>query len=401
MRASTAMASLFHSAAATARRTLAPLAAFALVACAGGPLGGTADEQLPTGGYASSAASPVLTTSHDWLVEGRPVRLVLSEPAQPQRLPVIVYLPGLGEVAGSGDRWRAAWADAGYAVVSLQPLLEDETAWTSSLARDGDFKALGRERYGADATRQRVASLRAALSEARRRSRLGEAAWSRIDWDRAAIAGFDLGAYTALASLQAGQSAPDAAEPVRFRAALVISPYASVPRRAADERRDVDDVPVLAIGGDADGDPLGIVDASAPADRFLDGLRGRGSLVLWMAGLTHANLSGSAAVDRANERKPQASGGEGLGRRRKGSASADAGLLGPRHVESGEPEIIPDLSPAAARARMQQAAQVGTAFLDAVLRGDDRARAWLATSAQPWLGARGELRRPGAGERTR
>ena len=394
------MASLPGSAAAStpAATLLALLLPVVLAGCAGGPGGEASYEQLRPGGYASSAPAPALATSHDWLVDGRPVRLLLSEPAQPQLLPVVVYLPGLGESAGSGDRWRTAWAEAGYAVVSLQPLLEDETAWTSSLARGGDFKALGRERYGAEATRQRVALLRAVLSEARRRSRLGEAAWSRIDWDRAAIAGFDLGAYTALALLQPSQSTPDVAEPVRFRAALVISPYASVPRRAADERGDVDDVPVLAIGGDADGDPLGIVDAGAPADRFLDGLRGPGSQVLWMAGLTHANLSGSAAVDRANERKPQASGGEGLGRRRKGSASADAGLLGPRRVDSGELEVIPDLSPAAARARMQQAAQVGTAFLDAVLRGDDRARAWLAT-AQPWLGTRGELRRPGASTR--
>ena len=93
-------------------RRAASLLVVALAACAGGPRGVPADVPLPPGGYAPAAA-PVLTTAHDWLVENRAVGILLSEPAQPQQLPVVVYVPGLGEARGSGDRWRSAWSAAG------------------------------------------------------------------------------------------------------------------------------------------------------------------------------------------------------------------------------------------------------------------------------------------------
>jgi hypothetical protein len=78
--------------------------------------------------------------------------------------------------------------------MSVQPLPEDEAAWTSELARTGEFKALAREHYSVSATRRRVRALEAIADEARRRSRAGEEGWDRIDWERVAIAGFDLGA---------------------------------------------------------------------------------------------------------------------------------------------------------------------------------------------------------------
>ena len=34
--------------------------------------------------------------------------------------PVVVYLPGLAGPADEGERWRHAWAEAGYAVLSIQ-----------------------------------------------------------------------------------------------------------------------------------------------------------------------------------------------------------------------------------------------------------------------------------------
>ena len=384
----------------TAELSIALLLTVGLSACAGGPgsRNGASPVQLPAGGYVSAALSPVATTTHDWLVDGRVINLLLSEPERPEKLPVIVYVPGLGESSGSGDRWRSTWSEAGYAVVSVQPILEDEMAWSSALARDGDFKALGRERYGADATRRRLDLLRSMLVEAERRSGLGEPGWGRIDWGHAAIAGFDLGAYTALSMLHPGHKAAEPAEPVTFRAVIAVSPYASVSQLAGPER---DGLPVLVIGGDSDGDPLGIVEANEPSGRLLDRLQGPDRYVLWMAGLTHANLSGSAAADRAADRKSQASpvaeGDKGGGRRgRKGSSAS--GSKGPESSgrNDGEVDVQPDLTAADARVRMEQAREVSAAFLDACLKHDARAKDWLTVSARSWLGANGELRRPPA-----
>jgi hypothetical protein len=151
--------------------------------------------------YAPAEHESVRTSQSTWPLPERTVKVLLTVPAHPRSLPLVIYVPGLGESNGAGDRWRAAWSAAGYAVMSVQPLLEDETAWTSELARTGEFKSLAREHYGAAATSRRVRALEAIAAEARRRSRAGEEGWERIDWDRVAIAGFDLGAYTALASL--------------------------------------------------------------------------------------------------------------------------------------------------------------------------------------------------------
>ena len=48
-------------------------------------------------------------------------------------VPVVVYLPGLGQSAAAGATWRAAWASAGYAVLAVQPLDDDALAWTSAM----------------------------------------------------------------------------------------------------------------------------------------------------------------------------------------------------------------------------------------------------------------------------
>jgi dienelactone hydrolase len=328
-----------------------------------------------------------------WLLDGRKIELVLSEPVGSRPLPAVVYLPGLGESASAGDAWRNAWAAAGYAVVSVQPLAEDEQAWRSELARGGEFKALGRERYAAAATRERLDLLAAIASEAQRRSHAGEAGWSRIDWNRVVIAGFDLGAYSAIAMAAS-------AAPLPPRAVLALSPYASVPVGRDDLAEPVPSLPLLAVSGDADGDPLGVVAPGAHGHRLLDRLSGPDHYVLLMGGLTHARLSGTAAFDkvaesRASHPTPELgpAGDKGAGRSGRGrrTSSGDTDRNVPVRDAGRSPDG--DLSLAEARERMARAVQVSTAFLDAYAKDDARARAWLATSAPAWLGASGELRR--------
>ena len=397
---------LVPSLASTLALTLASALATALSGCAGPDARGAA-APMPTGpGYAGHEHLTVTTRATEWLIDGHDVKVLLSEPASAQTLPVVLYVPGLGESNGAGERWRDAWAAAGYAVVSVQPLADDEMAWRSELARDGEFKALGRERYGAEATQRRVRSIALIAAEARRRSRAGEDGWNRIDWDRAAIAGFELGAYTALASTDgvfaASEAMPDA---VKFRAVVALSPYASVPPRAAasDVAAANAAIPTLAITSEIDGDPLGVVEPSAAKGEFFNRWHGPDRYLLLMADLTHAGLSGNPVNEKAagndvhmapseSDKDDGSGGGAGRsGRGRRGGTSL--GTSRKTSTPSGG-EAAPDiLTPAETRARTAQAAEVTTAFLDAYVKNEAKARDWLHHAAAPWLGASGELRR--------
>lgn len=368
--------------------------------CAGNATRGAAGtDRSGVAAYVAPEHDTVTTSLQTALSVGRKIELLLSEPGGSRALPVIVYLPGLGEPASAGDAWRNAWASAGYAVVSLQPLAEDELAWRSDLARAGEFKALGRERYSASAMTARLDALVEIANEAARRSQAGESGWNRLDWNRVVIAGFDLGAYTALA--WAGSSVPTGtSSPLRWRprAIVALSPYASVPARAGDAAEADAAVPVLAVSGDADGDPLGVVEQGTPDDRRLDRPSQGDHYLLWMAGLTHARLSGSAAFDKIAEgraghgrQEAGANGDRRSGRRTREPAAGDVERGLPVRDVGRSPDG--DLSLAEARERLAEAVQVSTAFLDAYVKDDERARAWLATSASARLGARGELRR--------
>ena len=45
------------------------------------------------------------------------VRALLALPDAGPPAPLVLYLPGLGEGASGGERWRHAWAAAGMAVL--------------------------------------------------------------------------------------------------------------------------------------------------------------------------------------------------------------------------------------------------------------------------------------------
>jgi dienelactone hydrolase len=385
----------------------------ALAACAGDRSRGTAGSSAAEAGvaaYSPAEDDAVRTRQHSWPLSGGTVKVLLSVPARPRSLPLVIYVPGLGESNGAGERWRRAWSVAGYAVMSVQPLPEDEAAWTSELARTGEFKALAREHYSVSATRRRVRALEAIADEARRRSRAGEEGWDRIDWERVAIAGFDLGAYTALAFARDHEHAAEAAAPqLRLRAALALSPYASVSTPERDAPGGAGLLPLLAVTSDADGDPLGVVAAGERSDRPFDRMQGPDDYLLLMGGLTHASLSGSAAAERpaedrasaglpAADSSPSGDSGGRQSRARHGPAGGPTAVAKNHRASTGGSSDI-GLSPADTRARMEEAQRVSTAFLDAYLNGDARALDWLAATASRWLGPTGALRRqrtPGA-----
>lgn len=313
------------------------LIALALAGCAGSP-----PAPRPWAELAARELNLVLGSA---VVQGRRVGITRSAGAT-GALPVVLYLPGLGQTADAGQRWAAAWAQAGFAVLTVQPLEEDAAAWRSALARTGEFRALGELHHGADLRRARLAALQRLLPELQASPLLAGAA---LDWQRGAIAGYDIGAQTVLDL---------AAEPGgwRPRAALAISPP---PATAADAV-----TPLLLVTSDTDGDALGLVRDPAQRRRAFEQRPAGTAWLLSPPGLTHAALSGTLPPDgwqeqdlhRGREGGPPAS----IEQRGQGQRGPAGGM--PRGPRSGS-------ATEAAQADLREAMRLSTAFLDAQLRG--------------------------------
>ncbi len=377
--------------------------------------------QFAAQGYAALEHHAVDTRTQEWIVAGQPVALAWTAPldAPPaDGWPVVIYLPGLGESSMAGMAWRQAWAEAGYAVFSVQALPEDAHAWQSELARMGEFKALGRQRYGGAALAERVRRLDAVLSQARAAAAATNPAgrtWPAPDWRRTVLAGFDLGAYTAMAlvgeQVRGADLGPAPLGGVTVRAAIALSPYADLTAGGIDTRYAQVRTPVLCITSDADGDALGLVTSPALRQAPYEGMPPSGKALLTVQGLSHARLAGSAAAGTAGRddgpaapREPgaQATRPEGPDRDRGGSAGT-ANPGGRRRGAAGELAAARTRSPASAEpaaglsASVQQmrlivAQDVSTAFLDAHVKNDELARNWLASGASRWLAAGAALR---------
>jgi dienelactone hydrolase len=241
------------------RRSLL-LFALALAGCAGAP-----PEPRP---WAEVATRELQLALDSIEVQGRRVAITRSATAV-AATPVVVYLPGMGQDADAGQRWAAAWAQAGYTVLTVQPLAADALAWRSALARAGEFRALGEHHYGAALRAERLAALRQLLPAL-------QAARPALDWRRAALAGYETGAQAAL----------DARADGVWRAVIAISPPAmQAPATGA---------PALLITSDTDHDPLGLL--RSPAER-LQALSAAGVQLAQLTLASHAALAGTQPPD--------------------------------------------------------------------------------------------------------
>lgn len=303
--------------------------ALALAGCAGGP-----PPQRP---WAEVARQELNLSLASLDVEGRRVHVTRSATA-PAASPVVVYLPGLGQDSGSGQRWATAWAQAGYTVLAVQPLQADEAAWRSELARTGEFKQLGLLHYGDALRAERLAALRRLLPAL-------QAAQPALDWRHAALAGYETGAQTAL----------DARGDAGWQAVIAISPPAMQAPAAGSA--------TLLVTSDVDGDPLGLLRLPAERRQAFDALPvGSRVWLLTLGGVSHAALAGTLAPDgwRAQDQHRGAMGGGMGGRGGSGpQGPAGGGARGPRSGSATE----------AAQSALGDGLQISRAFLDAQLRG--------------------------------
>jgi len=97
-------------------------------------------------GYTSVARHAVTTTVHTWLIDGQNIRIVVCEPNASGTIPLVIYVPGLGEPSDAGERWRNAWQPPGmrWCPSSRSPRMPARGNPTWPVR--ADFKTLGRQR---------------------------------------------------------------------------------------------------------------------------------------------------------------------------------------------------------------------------------------------------------------
>jgi hypothetical protein len=313
-------------------------------------------------------------------------------PDQGQALPVVVYLPGLGGSTAEGWMWRHAWAAAGYAVVALDPEAGDrdpaamvnpgaQAAASAAGGSPGEIRARladqhdalhdqARRRYLPEVAASRLDRLVRLLSALREHPAGSAGLAQRLDLRKVALAGYDVGAYTAMLAAGEVPRSDWAAQtmPIPLAAVVALSPYADFSGSGFAQRYRGIQVPVLSVSGSADEDVAGVVGSAfvrrAPYEHLATG-----AALLWLKAADHLLLAGYSAGSNPLPAAGKPQGPVGTGH---GSAVA--------------------LSATETAIEMALVASTTTAFLDAQLKGDPLAAQWLARDAARWIGFRGEWR---------
>ena len=373
-------------------------------------------KQFAGRGYQTDEHFGIATTFSQWRVGEHQFDIAWTVPVAGNSLPLVIYLPGLGESRTAGEDWRTAWAQAGYAVLSLQLLEADQHVWSSSEAKRGDFVGLAHERYAREASVARLNALRTLLTELRERHESDAAPMRRIDLSRVALAGFDVGAYTAMRA--AGELPKDneasISLPIPIAAIIALSPFADFSGSTFSSRYQAIALPVLSISGDNDVDSYGIVSSSAVRKAPFDHMPSKDAYLLWLTNATHAALSGSApgGAEPAGSRGDGQASRKGSSRhegRRGGKGQPGApdgsGDSGGSAGSDGSPDGGGDrpfgvgrpggsaTSPTQRAISTSLIQGVTTAYLDAYLKQDAIASEWLQRNARRWIGEHGELKR--------
>jgi hypothetical protein len=315
-----------------------------------------------------------------WQLDQKSVDVTWLAPVTQERVPLIIYLPGLGEPSTGGAEWRKVWAQSGYAVLSVQGHAYDQSIYSSRLALDGDFRAVAATHYTAATLRDRLATLQKVLTEVRARAAKGDAQLAAIDWNQVVIAGFDFGAQTAAAvagALDAGAVSGVSLQP---KAVLLLSPYVE-----AGANRDIFarmTAPVLSMTGQDDEDPFNWVSSYHQREVLGDSVVAAGSVQLDLNKATHKTLSGTELFNKpVKKEKVENDSAEVSSKGYKHKGKAGGGFQGPM-----ESEPAPDPKQVAA------IQVIGVAFLDSRVKHNAAATQWLQTGAQGWLGGAGRLK---------
>ncbi|HUL13411.1 MAG TPA: hypothetical protein VLU73_14755 [Methylococcaceae bacterium] len=342
------------------------------------------------GGYIPTRTYKTIELRETWRQGVVDIDIDILAPVEGGHFPTVLYLPGLGENADAGRLWRRAWAQAGYAVLSVQPASLGEAILSSKDAK-ADKRAIARRSSSAVSLENRLGHLAWVLDELTRRTQSLVSLYGRVDLSRLALAGFDLGAQAVSALCGESVEGSPKTFPTAPHAGIVLSPYVDLAAGGLEKRFSNMTLPLLTVTGSEDDDPFGISSASLrravwqyapPGDKYLLILQGGAHRLL--AG---SELGGSRKADDASkdgDQTPQedqdsrdrrdpdsdriaAYGGGGRVRRGGGGDRRKRGReIGFRHIAAVE--------------------SISTAFLDVSLKHDRVAKEWLLRNARPWLG---------------
>jgi predicted dienelactone hydrolase len=393
------------------RRAIFLAGSAALLAACGGPRVPRREEdselkRFTERGYTAAATATAEPHRDMWLRGDEEIVIELLVPQSASRSPLVVYLPGLGEPVEAGAVWRNAWAQAGYAVASLQTG-SGGALWSSASGRNGDFAKVAREQFAVKSLATWLDRVAFVLQGIVRRTKSGESFYARIDTDRIAVAGFDLGAQTALAF--AGEKHPGMTNlPAMpgLRAVIALSPQVILARGGFAERFGDIRLPTLTITGTEDVDPYGIVESPhtrqapfsymPPGDKYLLVIED-GTHQLMAGGnrpLTAAEDANGAPGDFPGDEGGRArsgglgGGGPGGGRGGMGGPGGGRGGMegGPGGASGGRPDGARFRRSAGIGLQRQTVIieRVSVAFLDTAVKDDPVAREWLARDAGRW-----------------
>lgn len=208
---------------------------------------------------ASFAAPQVIDTEIKDSSRDRVIPVKVRVPDGAAKVPLVIFSHGLGGSVEGGKTWGEAWAASGYLVVHVQHPGSDTPALRESLTSgDGEPKQRMRNIATPDNLIGRVDDVRFVISEIERQQRNNTSSWmSRVDLSRIAMTGHSFGAHTTMAL--AGQRYPGPVKTLadsRIKAFIALSPNATgLPRTFADRFGSMS-APFLSITGTQDADPF-------------------------------------------------------------------------------------------------------------------------------------------------
>jgi len=337
-------------------------------------------------GYLAQQHHVVSMMRESWMLAKDRVDVMLMSPSGSGVFPLIVYLPGLGESAESGAAWRRPWAEAGYAVLSVQT--DAAASIRPSKERGGESRDLAREQFSPQMIDYRQSVLQKALAEVKRRKG-GSAVsgFSQLDLEHIAIVGFDLGAQTAMfvAGEGIGAVAPMPL-PESVKCVIAISPYADFSGAGFEQRFKSVHLPVLSVTSMEDTDQYGVVTSAAIRRAPFEYMPPGQKYLLSLFAAPHALLSGKETSeelgDGRNASRQAASGDSGRSGRRGANRGSRSGESGGKAAAtfSGRP------SSGAWEQQLRYVQSVTLAYLDALVRSDPVAQKWLDQDASRWMG---------------
>jgi hypothetical protein len=236
----------------------------------------------------------------------------------------------------------------------------------------------------------------------RRQGQGGDGPYSRIDVSRIAIAGYDLGAEAAM--VVAGQSAPETAigpAPQAIKSVIALSPYADFAGMGVEARFREIHMPVLSVTSPDDTDAYGLVTTAAVRRAPFEYMPPGRKYLLLLASAPHSLLGGrdepvaereegrsgsrmGASQESSSRRRPGGGSDRSSGRDARGGA--DSGPGGDVGIVSARPNLAGLWA-----TQLRNVQGVTTAYLDATVKNDPLASAWLSRDANRWLGGSASL----------